>query len=100
MSIADIIDELAKDDRIQLVRDEDQPFPAYEMELSWMEEIYEDNGPSGFTTIVFEGTTINPVDYTNASGDLDERALVDAIRSTVDSILQKDNIFLELVVNI
>lgn len=99
MNINDMIEQLDQDDRIELVRDEKQPFPAYEMELSWMEEVYEDNGPSGFTTIVFEGTTINPVDFTHANGDLDEQAIVAAIKTKVDAILKR-NIFLELVINI
>lgn len=98
MNINDMIDQLDRDDRIQLVRNEDQPFPAYEMELSWMEETYADNGPDGLVTIVFEGTTINPVDYTDASGNLDEQAMIESAKSTIDSILQKDNLFLELVV--
>lgn len=99
MNISDMIEQLDQDDRIELVRDEKQPFPAYEMELSWMEEVYENNGPDGFTTIVFEGTTINPVDFTRSNGDLDEQAIVAAIKTKVDAILKRD-IFLELVINI
>lgn len=99
MNINDMIEQLDQDDRIELVRNEKQPFPAYEMELFWMEEIYEDNGPSGFTTIVFEGTAINPVDFTHANGDLDEQAMIAAIIAKVNEILE-GNIFLELVINI
>ena len=95
MNINDMIEQLDQDDRIELVRDEKQPFPAYEMELSWMEEVYENNGPDGFTTIVFEGATINPVDFTRSNGDLDEQAMVEAIRSTIEDIFDR-NIFLEL----
>lgn len=95
IDITDVL-RFIPNDEIDLTINEDQPFPQYELEIVWKEWRWNNAGTCRLDDTVLEGVTVNPVSYSDESGNLNETLMlsdcVDAIMRTLNNEERVGNI--------
>lgn len=92
MNIHDVLKNISRDE-IELILDEEEPFPDYEIEVEWDTYSWNEEGTSRLNEVCPQGVSINPFDYSDEDGNLNEGFLLkDAIRIITDVLNDEDRV--------